>query len=149
MVCGCSPPTQTFEGQGKMQDLQIPREGKLKARCNECSLRLSGDFQELYLEGKDNFVRVEGRARVIRLSGQHNSVECADGPEQVFLNGSGHRVKITEQPGRARPQLHVQGTDQAVTYRLSEKANSSAAVESDNARHAHPPGDIAPEGPRK
>lgn len=110
-----------------MQDLQVDPGGKLVARCNDCSLRLRGDFQELLLEGKDNFVTIEGRARVVRLAGQHNSLECQDGPDQVFLSGSGQRVKITEQPGRSRPQVQVQGTDQAVTYKpVTEKAGSAA-----------------------
>ncbi len=128
-----------------MQDLQVNPGGRLEARCNECSLRLRGDFQELILDGKDNFVVIEGRARVIRLAGQHNSVECLDGPEQVFLSGSGQRVKITEQPGRARPQVQVEGTDQGVTYRpVSEKASSPAAGKSDGDSRTGPPGNTAP-----
>lgn len=122
-----------------MQDLQVQADGRLEARCNDCSLRLRGDFQELRLDGKDNFVVLEGRARVIRLSGQHNSVECADGPEQVFLSGSGQRVKITEQPGRARPKVQVEGTDQAVTYRPPSGKGDSAAAGSDSASHPDPP----------
>ena len=66
-----------------MQDLEVKAGGRLEARCSECSLRVRGDFQELRLEGKDNFVTLEGRARVVRLSGQHNSVESQDGPERV------------------------------------------------------------------
>ena len=136
--CGCAPHTQTFEGQGKMQDLEVVPGARLEARCNECSLRQKGDFQELDLEGKDNFIILEGRARVLRLNGQHNSVECQDGPERVFLSGSGQRVKITEQPGRSRPQIQIQGTDQAVTYRpASEKASSPGSDKSDS---GSPPG---------
>ncbi|MBX3166176.1 MAG: DUF3060 domain-containing protein [Candidatus Eremiobacteraeota bacterium] len=122
-----------------MRDLQVKPGGSLEARCNECSLRVQGDFQELRLDGKDNFVILEGRARVIRLAGQHNSVECADGPEQVFLSGSGQRVKITEQPGRSRPQIRVEGTDQAVTYRPPNGKADSTAAESDSASHPPPP----------
>ena len=130
-----------------MQDLQVNPGGRLQARCNECSLRLRGDFEELRLDGKDNFVTIEGRARVIRLSGQHNSVECLDGPEQVWLRGSGQRVTITEQPGRARPMVQVEGTDQGVTYRpANEKASSPAAAgKSAGDSRTDPPGNTRPD----
>lgn len=129
-----------------MQELQVDPGGRLVARCNECSLRLRGDFQELLLDGKDNFVTIEGRARVVRLAGQHNSIECQDGPEQVFLSGSGQRVKITEQAGRSRPQVQVEGTDQAVTYRPATEKAGSAAGKSDGATHTDPPQNTPPEG---
>lgn len=129
-----------------MQDLEVKAGGRLEARCSECSLRVRGDFQELRLEGKDNFVTLEGRARVVRLSGQHNSVECQDGPEQVYLSGAGQRVKITELPGRSRPQVHIEGTDQAVTYRPpSGKADSHGADASGSDSRGHPPGNTHPE----
>lgn len=128
-----------------MQDLHVDSGGRLMARCNDCSLRVHGNFEELHLDGKDNFVTIEGRARIIRLTGQHNKVECQDGPDQVFLSGSGQRVKITEQPGRSRPQIQVEGTDQAVTYRPTGKADSSAADKSGNGSRPGQPKNTLPE----
>ena len=89
----------------------------LEARCNECSLRISGDFTGLRLLGKDNFVTLEGRATNLMVDGSHNSLECLDGPDSVQLKGNGNRVKISERPGRQRPQIKVEGSDQGVTYR--------------------------------
>ncbi len=89
----------------------------LEASCNECSLRISGDFGGLRLLGKDNFVTLQGRAGKLVLDGSHNTVECLDGPGSVLLKGNGNRVKISERPGRQRPQIKVEGSDQGVTYR--------------------------------
>ena len=113
-----------------MQDLQLNAAERLEARCNECSLRLRGDFSQLVVIGKDNFLTLEGRVETLRLEGEHNTVECRDGPSQVILRGSGQRVRISERPGRQRPHVQVEGSDQAVTYRPwqpSGKADSTAA----------------------
>lgn len=132
LLMGCAPARQTFEGQGKMQDLQMEPGTVLDAKCNDCSLRIRGDFRELWVDGKDNFLTLEGRVNRLHLSGAHNVVECLDGPERVYLKGSGQHVRISERPGRQRPQIEVEGNDQAVTYRpwqqpTSEKASSPAA----------------------
>ena len=113
-----------------MQELQLQPGMSLDARCNDCSLRIRGDFSELRVDGKDNFITLEGRASGLYLAGEHNTVECLDGPDRVVLTGSGQRVRISERPGRQRPQLQVKGSDQAVTYRpwqANGKAGSSAA----------------------
>ena len=113
-----------------MQELQLQPGTVLDARCSDCSLRIQGDFRELRVDGEDNFITLEGRVTRLQLAGKHNIVECLDGPEEVALRGSGQRVRISERPGRSRPQLRVEGSDQAVTYRpwqASGKASSSAA----------------------
>lgn len=104
----------------------------LDAKCNDCSLRIRGDFRELRIVGKDNFLTLEGRVGALHLAGEHNTVECLDGPDRIYLKGSGQHVRISERPGRQRPQVEVEGNDQAVTYRpwqqpSSEKASSPAA----------------------
>lgn len=117
LAVGCGNSTRSFSGQGKMQELQMEPGQVLEARCTECSLRISGDFSGLRLLGKDNFVTLQGRANNLELDGSHNMVECLDGPETVLLKGNGNRVKISERPGRQRPQIKVEGSDQGVTYR--------------------------------
>jgi len=123
-----------------MQEFQLRPGMALDARCNDCSLRIRGDFAELRVDGKDNFLTLEGRVERLYLAGEHNIVECLDGPDGVILKGSGQRVRISERPGRQRPQIQVEGSDQAVTYRpwqISGKASSPAAEAS---------GDIGPTG---
>lgn len=100
-----------------MQDLQLTASERLDARCDDCGLRLSGNFAELRLQGKDNFVTLQGRVEYLIVDGSHNTVECLDGPERVHLKGQGNRVKISERPGRQRPRVTVEGSDQGVTYR--------------------------------
>lgn len=89
----------------------------LQARCDECSLRLIGDFAELRLQGKENFITLKGRVNQLTIEGHHNIVECLDGPDRILLKGQGNRVKVSERPGRQRPQIQVEGSDQGVTYR--------------------------------
>lgn len=113
-----------------MQDFQLSPGMALDANCDDCSLRIRGDFTELRVVGKDNFLILEGRVGRLQLAGEHNLVDCLDGPDQVVLKGSGQRVRISERPGRQRPQVQVEGSDQGVTYRAWQpngKASSSAA----------------------
>lgn len=100
-----------------MQYLRMAPTERLQARCQECSLRLSGDFAELHLQGADNFVTLTGRVGLLKVEGKHNTVECLDGPGRVELKGEGNRVRISLRPGRSRPPIQVEGSDQGVTYR--------------------------------
>ena len=88
----------------------------LEADAQECSLRLTGSFARLALRGRENFVTVQGRLDRLEVEGDHNQVECAEMPGQIWLRGKGQRVRIVERPGTIRPEVHVEGNDQAVTY---------------------------------
>lgn len=100
-----------------MQDFQMKPGERLCANCQECSLQLSGDFSELKLKGKDNFVTLRGHVSRIEIEGSHNQVECLESPQRVVLKGQGNRVRISERPGSKRPEIVVDGSDQGVTYR--------------------------------
>jgi len=108
---------RTYAGQSKLDKLRLQKGERLRVEAQDCGLTLSGPFALLHLRGKSNFVKVIDRVDRLEIEGEQNTVECDQMPGHISLRGRGQRVKISEHPGSVRPQVEVQGTDQAVTYR--------------------------------
>jgi len=99
-----------------METITLKHDCEAFLEIQESSLKLMGNTLRLELKGDENFLQITQTVPSLTILGKNNLVEIQGSPRQVFLTGSGNRVRIFEKPGQARPQVHVQGKNHAVTF---------------------------------
>ena len=119
LLAGCSQ-ERRWQGENRMETLQLKPREHLIVQAHECGLTLEGDFGGLQVSGDDNYIEVRGRIRQLRVEGKSNLVTCHQVPEHIQLKGQGQRVRVPR--ADKTPHIQVEGQDQAVQF-------SSPAVE--------------------
>lgn len=113
LASGCSAAT-VWQGEERMESLQLKARERLIVKGRECALTLQGDFDQLEVEGEDNYLEVRGKFRHLVVSGKSNLVHCQHPPGAIVLRGQGQRVRLPR--SQPPPEVRVEGSDQAVQF---------------------------------
>jgi len=116
MLSACQSATRTYQGQSRLETLEMQSGQRMHAEANECGLTFKGPFTHLWLKGNENHCTLTERVELLEIEGKNNQVDCQRPPGSIVLRGSANQVKVAEIPGTRRPKVSVEGNYQAVQF---------------------------------